>query len=173
MEGWKFWWGIAAFFLGGLSTQLTGWLTYRRQQRDKASEVADAARGRRDEFELQHLLEINQLLRDYSHGMVHFIGYSKALSRLEEDSYLEEEMVAAQERMDTADLALSAQMGFILDDQIRRLVRTATMGIDNVTTVALLEDGEPDIAALSEMVTAAFDAISQRVRELYAGKTTT
>lgn len=28
MEGWKFWWGVAAFFLGSLSTQLNGWPTW-------------------------------------------------------------------------------------------------------------------------------------------------
>ncbi|MFF3843776.1 hypothetical protein [Streptomyces sp. NPDC002328] len=63
MEGWNFWWGIAAFFLGVLATQLNSWLAYRRQRKDRADDAADALRARREEFELQHLVEVNELMQ--------------------------------------------------------------------------------------------------------------
>lgn len=171
MEGWKFWWGIAAFFLGGLSTQLNGWLTYRRQRKDKADDAADALRQRREEFELQHLVEVNQLLLDYVDGVVHAIGYQLALDRLGDNEDIETELLDAYAKFSAADAGLSAQIGFILDDRVRELVRKAAAELGELPET----DGSgdlslPDMARLSMATRAAFDALSSRVRDLYAGR---
>ncbi|MFF8944371.1 hypothetical protein ACF1A5_19280 [Streptomyces sp. NPDC014864] len=116
MEGWKFWWGIAAFFLGGLSTQLNGWLTYRRQRKDKARDAEEAVRKRREEFELEHLVEFNQMLRT---AMDRVLNLRNVASReLDTPAHYQERDEAA-EALDAALWPLSAQVGFIIDHEVR------------------------------------------------------
>jgi hypothetical protein len=171
MEGWNFWWGIAAFFLGGLATQLNSWLAYRRQRKDKAEDAQDAIRQRREEFELQNLVEVNQLLRDLTGGLV-LMATAARLERRFGDS--EENMRRWQEggeAVSAAEGALTAQAGFILDDDIRSRVHTALEAADEAAIWVLVEETSAD--GLSEMGAAmrpAFEAISARVRELYAGR---
>lgn len=172
MEGWKFWWGVAAFFLGGLATQLNGWLAYRRQRRDKADDAADALRQRREEFELQHLVEVAQLLRNLLDGM----GDAATTARLHARGAISDDeavarFAASQEATLTAEAALTTQVGFILDDELRALV-WAALEVANEVSVDVLED-ETAFEALgraSAPMRAAFDAIAARVRELYAGR---
>ncbi|MYR51218.1 hypothetical protein GTY83_19100 [Streptomyces sp. SID4928] len=62
-SGWMAVWPVAAFFLGGLATQLTGWLNHRRQRAEKAEDASAAFRQRREEFELDHLQRLNEALQ--------------------------------------------------------------------------------------------------------------
>ncbi|MFI6856518.1 hypothetical protein [Streptomyces sp. NPDC050416] len=174
MEGWNFWWGIAAFFLGGLATQLNGWLAYRRQRKDRADDAQDALRQRREEFELQHLVEVNQLLRDLMAGLV-LMATAARLEHQFPGAFDDEELTQRfQEGMDAVnatEAALTAQAGFILDDGIRAHVKGGLVAYDE----ASVEATEPETvnAALSAVGTAmrpAYEAIAARVRELYAGR---
>ncbi|MEU3340669.1 hypothetical protein [Streptomyces sp. NPDC006668] len=170
MEGWKFWWGIAAFFLGGLATQLNGWLTYRRQRLDKAADAADAARSRRDEFELQHLLGTSQRLYAYREL---FLTYTtvvkKARADEEHDLPLTNELSLADEALNDAERALHEHVGFILDDEIRRKVRAAMDMIGDGAAASLI--GAPvDYRSTSETVNDALDSLAARVRQLYASQ---
>ncbi|MER5949688.1 hypothetical protein ABT127_26910 [Streptomyces sp. NPDC001904] len=187
MQGWQFWWGITAFFLGGLATQLTGWLTYRRQQKDKAVEAKKVLLQRREEFELRHLVEVNQLLRalgrsvdDYAAARCSYpgpTGGEEAVRGQEDAAYL-----AARE----ADAELSAQVGFILDDDVRSCVSEARrVSWDRLAVMleaprsASFADvflGGADIAGpytllleMADASSAAYESISARVRALYAG----
>lgn len=173
MEGWNFWWGIAAFFLGGLATQLNGWLAYRRQRKDRADDAADALRQRREEFELQHLVEVNQLLRNLLDGLLHMSAAMAIMDRLgnDDDQELPEEFKAAAASANAAEGALTAAAGFILDDGIRAQVQAALEAADEASATVLTSDtpGEGLYAAAAVM-TPAFKSISARVRELYAGR---
>jgi hypothetical protein len=60
-------------------------------------------------------------------------------------------------------------VGFILDDEVRRLVEEAEDAMDDEQTHTLLE-GLVDPAATGQKVRAAADAIGARVRDLYAGR---
>ncbi|AWT42821.1 MULTISPECIES: hypothetical protein [Streptomyces] len=170
MEGWKFWWGIAAFFLGGLATQLNGWLTYRRQRKDRADDAADALRQRREEFELQHLVEVHQLLRSV---MTHVLS-SRVLAwnladgvggELMEESYTEARR-AYQEAMD----GLVSQVGFVFDDEVRGKVGEAAARLAWAFDRHRREDRTQEVLSTGEVVNEAYAALTARVRALYAGR---
>jgi hypothetical protein len=186
MEGWNFWWGITAFFLGGLATQLNGWLAYRRQRQDRADDAADALRQRREEFELRHLVEVNELLRAAVKAADAIVAETWPENQGLEASGDQRNRVQAARREGSRALDdLTSQVGFILDDQVRVLVHAA---VSNIRRAGLdlaaadpqqsFEDvfGGSDPAApyadLLEMARAtksAYEAISARVRQLYAG----
>lgn len=166
MEGWKFWWGIAAFFLGGLSTQLNGWLTYRRQRADKAADGEDAARSRRDEFELRHLQAAADKLRAYG---AKFQEVAHIVERAFEEAGPDGKAVVAGEEVEAVD-ALEAEVhahaGYIFDERVRGTVLAASDAIAEGFMHALNNE-EPDYRALNEGYMKALDAISARVRTLY------
>ncbi|MCX4592365.1 hypothetical protein OG819_22310 [Streptomyces sp. NBC_01549] len=172
MEGWKFWWGIGAFFLGGLATQLNGWLTYRRQRADKLADERAAVVQRREEFELRHLVEVNQLLRDLMAGLLQLA----TAARLERyDAFPEEEIgeryATGQAAVTAAEEALVAQVGFILDDRLRALVEVAIDAVDEAVADVLSEEmAHGALRAAGQASRPAFAALSARVRELYAGR---
>ncbi|MFF8931524.1 hypothetical protein ACF1AO_30135 [Streptomyces longwoodensis] len=174
MEGWKFWWGIAAFFLGGLATQLNGWLAYRRQRKDKAEDTADALRQRSEEFELQHLVEFNQLLREAVEKLIDYSSAVRCYVDLRDMNSLDE---SAEERREQAGgssqaaLAnVAAQVGFILVDSVREAAEAA---VDHIAGAnALLHgSGSLDVMALSRVADSVHQGIGARVREIYAGRT--
>ncbi|MFK4023137.1 hypothetical protein [Streptomyces albogriseolus] len=170
MEGWKFWWGVAAFFLGGLATQLNGWLTYRRQRRDRAEDAEDALRQRREEFELQHLVEVHQLLQQLNNALLDCASTQRlAAMGIFAGDELAERIAVEQAAFNAAQVALHAQMGFILDDEVRRLVQEAEDAIDDEQAHTLLEE-LVESTATGQKVRAATDAIGARIRALYAGR---
>ncbi len=174
MEGWKFWWGIAAFFLGGLATQLNGWLTYRRQRADKAAESADAARDRRDEFELQHLQAAADKLRAYR---AKFLEVTWIARRAFEEAGPEGEPPAIAgfgeqvDAVDSLEADVHAHAGYIFDESVRDVVLAASDAISEAFTRALNNE-EPGYRDLNEGYKKALDAISARVRALYGDSTT-
>ncbi|MFE2815325.1 hypothetical protein ACFXGG_33485 [Streptomyces nigra] len=176
MEGWNFWWGVAAFFLGGLATQLNGWLVYRRQRKDRADDAADALRQRREEFELQHLVEVNDLLR----GCMHHLSASLVLSRIEAhrpadtpDDGLNEQSLEEQRAYQEGMGALQAQIGFIFDDAVRNKVGETVTRMDWAYHNRRREEPHRNLLFTGEMVNSAYEALSTRVRELYAGRART
>lgn len=173
MEGWKFWWGIAAFILGGLSTQFNGWLTYRRQRKDRAVDAADVLRQRREEFELQHLVEFNGLLRTAVDKLQDYGGAVRWATHLRDTNSVDE--LATQRRLDTGDefqIALSnvtAQLGFILSDSIRHAAATTVNYM--IGQYALLNTPHNlDVIALAHKAQEVYTPLGDRVREIYAGQ---
>lgn len=174
MEGWNFWWGVAAFFLGGLATQLNGWLAYRRQRKDRDDDAADALRQRREEFELQHLVEVNQVLTDAIEKLSAFSTVARWNAHLRDTNSLDE---AAEQRYEetnrAAELALSkatAQISFILDDSARSGVSDAVGHLLDIWG-GLHRDPSRDVAELFQNSGAAYELLGQRVRVIYAGRT--
>ncbi|MEV5082358.1 hypothetical protein AB0K74_27135 [Streptomyces sp. NPDC056159] len=173
MEGWKFWWGIAAFFLGGLATQLNSWLTYRRQRKDKADEAADALRKRREEFELQHLVEFNQLLREAVDKLHDYSGAVRWYVHLRDTNSLDD--AAEQRREEAADafqvalFNVTAQLGFILADGIRHAAAT-TVGYMAQASGILHANGSLDVIELAHTADTVYLPLGDRVRAIYAGR---
>ncbi|MEU6567302.1 hypothetical protein [Streptomyces parvulus] len=174
MEGWNFWWGIAAFFLGGLATQLNGWLAYRRQRKDRADDATAALRQRREEFELQHLVEVNQLLRDCMASRVSalFLRWSNELQPDDQVTAEKKEEQKTAERTFTAARAkLQSQVGFVLDDQLRQKVEDATEIMSNFgDESAATTDRAGVLLHMHHVVSAAHATLTARVRALYAGR---
>ncbi|MGB8946176.1 MAG: hypothetical protein WCD21_38955 [Streptomyces sp.] len=186
MAEWQGLWGILGVVLGAAVAGMNSWITYRRQRAERLEDRQSARRQRREEFELQHLVEVNQLLRSLQERTDDFVTVKFPDPRQgegEEDE-LQREAISLR-AVDDADAALSAQVGFILDDRVRALVRAASESInDRVYTLdseapgrhAKLTErlqGPGPYTGLKEMVravNAAYDAISARVRELYTGR---
>ncbi|MGW4560976.1 hypothetical protein ACWEN3_00780 [Streptomyces sp. NPDC004561] len=166
MEGWKFWWGIAAFFLGGLATQFTGWLAYRRQRAERVEDAAAAAAQRRADFELEHLMATNQKLHDYRERFLEFsaaameVGSSADQEHAARNQVLEE----ANATLNVCEVALYAHIGFILDDVVRASVLRATQAIEAAATLAI-GGGAVDYPAVNRAVSEAYDTLSARVRQ--------
>ncbi|MEV6702712.1 hypothetical protein AB0M68_37210 [Streptomyces sp. NPDC051453] len=173
MEGWQFWWGIAAFFLGGLATQLNGWLTYRRQRKDKADDAADALRQRREEFELQHLVDFNGLLVDAMEKVLEYNGAVGAYNALRALDALDDETEQWRERAEEASQAalgsVAMQVGFILADGVRD---TATDAIDHLARVnaQLHANNDISVGELASASEALHDGLGARVRAIYGGR---
>ncbi|MEU9521840.1 hypothetical protein [Streptomyces sp. NPDC048224] len=174
MEGWKFWWGIAAFFLGGLSTQLNGWLTYRRQRADKRADEAAARQARSDEFELQHLVEFNQLLRNAAEALHAWEQADRQFRHLRDTNSLDDD--APERRMqahDASEAAIGtaeAQVGYILVDEIRTAAHRAVDDFYALNAMIYEGAGDHGMMHLHNQTAAVHSAIGARVRAIYAGR---
>ncbi|MGC0344338.1 hypothetical protein [Streptomyces sp. SLBN-8D4] len=183
MEQATYWWGLAGLVLGSLLTQVSNWVDHQRQRGERREDFLRTKLERREAFELEHLVEVNQLLRNLRHHGDELISAKKPDPRYSKppDDHAEQCRTAIRE----ADAALDAQVGFILDDKVRELVKVAAERITNrAWTVyrnapATFEEGMQRgtlgigiytaLTETSEAVEAAYEAISERVRELYAG----
>ncbi|MGK5695575.1 hypothetical protein ACSNOJ_22230 [Streptomyces sp. URMC 128] len=183
MEQATCWWGLAGLVLGSLLTQVSNWVDHQRQRGERREDFLRTKLERREAFELEHLVEVNQLLRNLRHHGDELISAKQPGPRYSKpaNDHAEQCRTAIRE----AGAALDAQVGFILDDKVRELVKVAAERItDRAWTVyqdapATFEEGMQrgtlgigNYTALketSEAVEAAYEAISERVRELYAG----
>ncbi|MET9494301.1 hypothetical protein [Streptomyces sp. NPDC006552] len=172
MEGWKFWWGVVAFALGGVATQFNGWLTYRRQRKDKLDDAADALRQRREEFELQHLVEFNGLVRVASDKLIEYHGvvrHNRLLGVSPNDAQAAQGRADAGSAFEAALSNVTAQLGFVLSDPIR--FAAAGMVGYMVQQSALVDVGESlDVIALAHRTDEVYIPLGDRVREIYAGQ---
>lgn len=173
MEGWEFGWSLAAFLIGGLATQVSGWLTHKRQRTEKAADAAAAAEQRRVDFELQHLIETNTKLHDYRDRFIGFVAAVREVreARDQDKPANEGEIRAANETLEAAEGALHGKVGLILDNAVRDSVWKAMEAIDLAVIDALNQD-EVDFRAVGSAVNKAGDALSSRVRSLYARQPT-
>lgn len=168
-------WPVVAFFLGGLATQLTATLNRRWQQQDKAAQDADQLRNRREEFELAHLVEVHGLLRAQSE-MVWDAAHQLAQYRQQLAGALGamgEEPPFPQDCIDSvieSEKAVMSQLGFILSDEVRRLVESACSAIAVEALDVLDEEPSKPPDDTFARVEAAHAALSARVREIYAGR---
>ncbi|MGW6923214.1 hypothetical protein ACWGA9_18385 [Streptomyces sp. NPDC054950] len=174
MEGWKFWWGIAAFFLGGLATQLNGWLTYRRQRADKKADDAAAIQARSDEFELQHLVEFNQLLRSAAEALHAWEQADRKFRHLRDTNSLDadapERRMQAHDASEAAIGAAEAQVGYILVDEIRAAAHRAVDDFYALNALIFEGGGDHGMSRLHNQTAEVHNAIGTRVRAIYAGR---
>ncbi|RNG34304.1 hypothetical protein [Streptomyces botrytidirepellens] len=171
-EGWLAVWPVAAFFLGGLATQFAALLNRRWQQRDKVAQDADEIRKRREEFELSHLVDVNELLSSLENLFIEACRELKAYQRLQTQSDVEPDFPDAPvDAYKGAAAAVRQQVGFILSDEVRRYVyvtwESAKETIDLYTTG---EADEDEVWAVAAGFDETYVALSGRVREIYAGR---
>ena len=167
-------WPVAAFFLGGLATQFTGWLNHRRQRAEKAEDDAAAVTQRCEEFELQHLVEVNQLVRVARAALGEFsftLGqYHVTLEPGPPDQEKGAAFVAACNAFEAADAALAAQMGFIIDDRVRELaVRVREELVAAYDRHLHSDDPANEALGMRDLLQETYDALAARVREIYGG----
>ncbi|MFF0556540.1 hypothetical protein [Streptomyces sp. NPDC004266] len=185
MDGAPFWWVVVALLLGIASTHLSAFVDTRSKRAERHAIFREELVRRREEFELRHLVEVSQLLR-----VLRERQNDLAVSKFQplQPEVGEEEVrrrnEAAFHEARNAEDALSAQVGFILDDRVRVLVLKAVHVISDRVGRVYLADPRPRFVEMSRMadelgrqtaefeeesraVEAAYEAISARVRDLY------
>jgi len=169
MDGWKFGWSVAVFLLGCLATQVSSWLAHKLQTREKAAAAAAAAEQRRIDFELQQLIETNSRLHEYRDRFFGFVAAVRKVREAQEQhrTDTESDIRAANATLEAAEGALHGIVGFILDTAVRDRVWKAMDAID-VAVIHALNQDEVDFKAVGSAVNEACDALSTRVRSLYA-----
>lgn len=144
-----------------------------REQKLREAERRQARLDRREEFELQHLVEVNQLLHDLMAGLLRMATITTLQDRhgADDDTELIQEWQEVESAADATHTALTAQSGFILNDGIRTQVKTALDVIDKATGEIMEADtSTAGLQAAGAVLRPAFEAISARVRELYADR---
>ncbi|MFF4867589.1 hypothetical protein [Streptomyces sp. SID5770] len=185
MDGAPFWWVIVALLLGIASTHLSAFVDTRSKRGERHAITREDLVRRREEFELQHLVEVNQLLRALRERQSEFVSAKWPHPRLGlGGDEVRQRTDAALRELRNADEALSAQVGFILDDDVRALVRKAAdvigdrvYTLNQVDSTASFEEklrsGDLMVGPYTMIdeefraVEAAYEAISARVRSLY------
>ncbi|MFJ1788365.1 hypothetical protein ACIOML_29175 [Streptomyces anulatus] len=168
-SGWMAVWPVAAFFLGGLATQLTGWLTHRRQQLERRQDAAAALHARRETFELDNLQELNAALQTLGRAAArahHADIMASRETRLYGDGLLGEEL---SETSRVANAEVRMLSGLVLDDSLREQVSAAQSAI-NVPGMMLRVDPSDADAAFRvgiDQLHQVQDRIASRIREIY------
>jgi vacuolar-type H+-ATPase subunit D/Vma8 len=157
-------WPVLAFFLGATSTMLLDALRARRSRKDDRDKAGVARhqffKDRRDEFELRHLIQVNEAISELTLASVTAMNERRR-----------EGMVSASSRqmVETANRQIGGVRHLILDEDLRELVR-ATHG-------ALLRDGrmawlaetyDDSDDSTADLLQEARQAIAGRVRAIYA-----
>jgi hypothetical protein len=159
-------WPVAAFFLGILSTLLIESLKSRRARADDERK-ANAAReqyyqDRREAFELDHLLQVNEALSTLTRAVAGAQNeYTRNLAVSTE----------ARQFVETANGGVVAVRHLILDDDLRENVRAAHGALLTEGRQA----GRPDALesdAASEALQIARNGIAERIRSIYTRSTT-
>jgi hypothetical protein len=164
-------------FLGAAAAFGGNWLTESRQDEREAAarhyERVKAAQGRREEFELAHLVEVNNLLRTCVDRLHALSGAEFWWAHLRDTGGLTDQAV---QRVDEARVALgmaqaaaSAQIGFILDDAVRAAAKRAVTYI-SIKGVGLHPGGSLDVNEVVRELSQAYEPLSARIRALYTGQ---
>ncbi|MFJ7191455.1 hypothetical protein [Streptomyces bacillaris] len=172
-SGWMAVWPVAAFFLGGIAAQLTAFLNHRRQRAERAEDAEAGLRSRREEFELVHLVDVNQLLRKATEAARQLDTAVKLYGARKRDGILtaEDEQELADGLTDFRDAvdAVDAQLGFVLADEVRGSAVAAREALDN-TFARLVTDQPVSWRPFELAMAGAYEALSARVRAIYAGQ---
>jgi hypothetical protein len=159
-------WPVAAFFLGIMSTLLIETVKARRARADDLRKAAAAReqffQDRREAFELEHLLQVNEALS----------ALTKAAAEAHNEYIRNYEVSSeARQRVETANGGVVAVRHLILDYNLREDVRLAHR--------ALLRDGRlagkpeaPEPHAAVDALQLAREGIADRIRSLYLRNST-
>ncbi|MGW5273623.1 hypothetical protein ACWEQP_13745 [Streptomyces sp. NPDC004044] len=164
---------MAVFFLGGVATQLTGWLTHRRQQLGREQDAAAALHTRREGFELDHLQRLNDALHALGRATVqahHADMMASRETRLYAANLLGGDL-AEEQRLANRDVRMLA--GLVLDDALRGQVRSAQSAL-NVPSMMLRSDPTEADAAFrvgAEQLEVVQERVAARIREIYLTST--
>ncbi|ARZ66485.1 hypothetical protein M1P56_21500 [Streptomyces sp. HU2014] len=175
--GWGWFTTVASILIGQATVVTMGFVNNRSQARREAlARVADRYKTvaeRREMFELTQLVEVNTLLRNAVTSLHAFVSARRHYrSRIREDPAAPPEtyrqpMLDASAASDTALDALRSQIGFILADDVRALADAAEKAL-TMAAASVLRDEAVDSGALGARANAAYEALSVRLRDIYA-----
>lgn len=163
---------LITFVLGAVAAFARDFIGVRqesRRERDaRAAERAASVRERREEFELKHLVEVGELLREADQALRNFaVGMEQHLK------YGEEFPSEADARLQRATGAVSAQSGYLLSDEVRAAVENARETMEGAERWARRPTSDTPVVLLMQLkrpMAHAHELISARVREIYAGR---
>ncbi|MCD9141153.1 hypothetical protein [Streptomyces albireticuli] len=175
--GWGWFTTVASILIGQATVLTMGFINNRsqarREARARAADRYKAVAERRETFELAQLVEVNTLLRNAVTALHAFVSARRHYrSRLREDPAAPPEtyrqpMLDASAASDTALDALRSQIGFILADDVRALADAAEKAL-TTASASVLRDEQVDPGALGARANAAYEALSARLRDVYA-----
>ncbi|MER5312898.1 hypothetical protein ABT034_34580 [Streptomyces sp. NPDC002773] len=171
--GWMAVWPVAAFFLGGLATQLTGWLTHRRQQKERQQDAAAALHERRETFELEHLQRLNEALQALGRATAqahHADMMASRETRLYGGEMLPDDL---NETLRVANQDVHMLAGLVLDDELREQVKAARSALNQLGGMVRVDPREADAVFMAShgQVAETQDRIAARIREIYLTST--
>ncbi|PNE34276.1 hypothetical protein AF335_06505 [Streptomyces eurocidicus] len=168
---------VASILIGQTTVLTMGFINNRSQARREArARAADRYKSvaeRRETFELTQLVEVNTLLREAVTSLHAFVSARRHYrSRLREDpaeppETYRQPMLDASAATDTALDALRSQIGFILADEVRAPTDAAEKAL-TMAAASVLRDEPVDPGALGARADAAYEALSVRLRDIYA-----
>ncbi|MFC8491211.1 hypothetical protein ACFUJU_10470 [Streptomyces sp. NPDC057235] len=166
-------WPIAVFFLGGLSTHLTGWLTYRRQQKEREQAAVAARYERRENFELEHLQKLNEALQVLGRTTArahHADMMASRETRLYGGEMLDPDL---DEELRVAHKEVHMLAGLVLDGRLREQVKEARSELSKTSGMIRADPREAEAVFMEGIRQASQvqDQIATRIREIYLSST--
>lgn len=162
-------WPVAAFFLGGLATQLTGWLNHRRQRAEKTEDAAAAFRQRREEFELDHLQRLNEALQVLGRAVGR--AHHTDLMTSRETGHYAGTMLGPEDSdaLGAANREVYMLLRLVLDDSLREEVRSAheLLNVPSAMHRSPVEQAESAFARAILSLEEVQGRIAERIREIY------
>ncbi|MFJ8676361.1 hypothetical protein [Streptomyces sp. NPDC093589] len=166
---------VASALLGAAGAFAGIWFTQsrqdRREQQARDHERAKAIVERREQFELEHLVEFNALFRALHHAASHYFWLmgdgTEAHPRTEG-----EEWESARESVRGAYESVISQIGFVLDDTIRECARSVAADVQfrGVPHPQFGAAGRARARELDVKCVEVYERLSARVREIYANR---
>ncbi|MDW4913747.1 hypothetical protein [Streptomyces californicus] len=173
-SGWMAVWPVAAFFLGGLATQVTGWLTHRRQQLERKQDAAAALHARRESFELDQLQKLSDALQNLGRkaAQVHHADMMAGReSRLYGAERLAEELDEAH-RLAHQEVRMLSRL--VLNDDLREQLADArsAMLVPSAMNRADPRAAEAAFVEGLQKLDQVMDEVAAQIREIYLSSTT-
>ncbi|MEU6244825.1 hypothetical protein [Streptomyces sp. NPDC047024] len=167
-------WPIAVFFLGQASTYFTSFINEKRQiARDSKARQAERAKAvidRRETFELDHLVRLNEALQDFARCAmkVHLAD----LNSSEHTGHYAGTLLPDGLSEEFMQLGRTVRMlgNLVLDDDLRAQVDEARTALHRPSMMHRGEASEARRALnqATDLLTAAQEAVARRIREIYA-----
>jgi hypothetical protein len=167
-------WPVITLFLGAAGTLGRDIVTQasrdRRAEAARRREQAKAAAERRDEFELEHLVGINTLLRAQSDAVLELSIAMRAHRQSQATGGSVPYPHDQVHRVQAADAAVWSKSGLILADPTRAWIQAAHETARVTAATVQAGEREPELHVMGEKLNGAYAAVAARVREIYVGR---
>ncbi|MGW2620347.1 hypothetical protein [Streptomyces sp. NPDC001500] len=167
-------WPVATFFLGGASAYLRDFITEKRQiaraTKALADERAKAVTDRRETFELDHLVRLNEALQDLARAamQVHLVDMRTS----EETGHYAGTLLpeGLSDNLMQAGRTVRMLRNLVLDDGLRAQVTEAASALKRPSMMLRAETTEAQLVfnEALDLVDFAQEAVARRIREIYA-----
>lgn len=167
-------WPVATFFLGGTSAYIRDYVTERRQIARAAKALSDerskAVTDRRETFELDHLVRLNEALQDLARvaAQVHLVDMRTS----ETTGHYAGTMLPDELSDNFFQTSRTVRMmrNLVLDDGLRAQVSEATSALHRPSMMHRAEtmQAQQVFNEAQDLLDAAQEAVARRIREIYA-----